>query len=54
MGGARNTEGEGGHIGSPLDVGRAGVVGYGMGGRADSMGGVNSKGRDFMNWHGSP
>ncbi len=32
VGGARNTEGEGGHMGSTLDVGRAGVVGYGIGG----------------------
>ncbi len=35
---ARNTEGEGGHIGSTLDVGRAGVVGYGIGGTASYHG----------------
>ncbi len=32
VGGAWNTEGEGGHMGSTLDVGRAGVVEYGIGG----------------------
>ncbi len=32
VGGARNTKGEGGHMGSTLDVGRAGVIGYGIGG----------------------
>jgi hypothetical protein len=31
-GGARNTEEEGGHMSSTLDAGRAGVVGYGIGG----------------------
>jgi hypothetical protein len=30
--GARNTEGGDGHMGSTLDVGRPGVVGYGIGG----------------------
>ena len=37
----------GGHIGGTLDIGGAGVVGYGIGVRAASMGGVNSERRDY-------
>ncbi len=31
-----------------------GWLGTASGVRAASIGGVNSEGRDFMNWHGSP
>jgi hypothetical protein len=53
-GGVQGTHGGGGHNGSTLDIGGAGVVGYGIGVRAASIAGVNSERRDFMNWLASP
>ena len=53
-GGMHGTQWEGGTLAARWTLVEPGWLGTASGVRAASMGGVNSEGRDFINWHASP
>ena len=54
IGGMHGTQWEGGTLAARWTLVEPGWLGTASGVRTASMVGVNSEGRDFINWHGSP
>ncbi len=54
IGGMHGTQWEEGTLAARWTLVEPGWLGTASGVRAASMAGVNSEGRDFINWHGSP